>query len=157
MQDLTPILHDPDCAATFGLEQASPETVMIEWLKVLGPIVLSWPVVLLVIALIFRKSLLGLLERFSNSSGSKAEIGPLKIELGKLAEEGKDAVSRLNRTTEIMAESRLLELEITSGMFGSIFSDEQQARMERQINELRLLTNSQAPTPVVGGDAARKI
>jgi len=117
---------------------------MLEWFKVLGPIILSWPVVGLVIALIFRKPLLGLLERFSSSSGSKAEIGPLKIELGKLAEEGKDAVGRLNRTTELMAESRLLELEITSGMFGSIFSDEQQVRLEKQIEELRALTSSRA-------------
>lgn len=118
---------------------------MLEWLKVLGPILLSWPVVGLVIALVFRKPILDLLERFSNSSGSKAEIGPLKIELGKLAEEGKDAVDRLNRTTELMAESRLLELEITSGMFGSIFSDEQRARLEKQIEELRSLTSNQAP------------
>ncbi|MDR6609069.1 hypothetical protein [Pseudomonas synxantha] len=122
---------------------------MLEWLKILGPIILSWPVVGLVIVLVFRKPLLGLLERFSNSSGSKAEIGPLKIELGKLAEEGKDAVGRLNRTTELMAESRLLELEITSGMFGSIFSDEQQATLKKQIEELRLLTSSQAPNPAV--------
>ena len=118
---------------------------MLEWFKVLGPIILSWPVVGLVIALVFRKPLLGLFERFSNSSGSKAEIGPLKIELGKLAEEGKDAVGRLNRTTELMAESRLLELEITSQMFGSIFSNEQQARLKKQIEELRSLTTSQAP------------
>ena len=48
-----------------------------------------------------------------------------------------------------MAESRLLELEITSGMFGSIFSDEQQARLEKQIEELRSLTSSQAPNLTV--------
>ncbi|MBX9936089.1 MAG: hypothetical protein K2Y10_05805 [Burkholderiaceae bacterium] len=128
---------------------------MLEWLKVLGPIVLSWPVVSLVIVLIFRRPLLDLIDRFSNSSGSKAEIGPLKIELGKLAEEGKDAVGRLNRTTELMAESRLLELEITSGMFGSIFSDEQRDRLERQIEELRMLTNSQVPNSAVEGDAPK--
>ena len=118
---------------------------MLEWFKVIGPIILSWPVVGLVVALVFRKPLLGLFERFSNASGSKAEIGPLKIELGKLAEEGKNAVGRLNRTTELMAESRLLELEITSEMFGSIFSEEQQARLAKQIEELRLLTSAQAP------------
>jgi hypothetical protein len=39
---------------------------MLEWFKVIGPIILSWPVV----ALVFRKPLLGLLERFSNASGS---------------------------------------------------------------------------------------
>jgi hypothetical protein len=107
----------------------------------------------LVIVLVFRKPLLDLLERFSNLSGSKTEIGPIKIELGKLAKEGKDAVGRLNRTTELMAESRLLELEITSGMFGSIFSNEQQARLEKKIEELRLLTISPAPNTSVERDA----
>lgn len=120
---------------------------MLEWFKVLGPIILSWPVVGLVVTLIFRKPLLSLFERFSNSSGSKAEIGPLKIELGKLAEEGKDAVGRLNRTIELMAESRLLELEITSQMFGSFFTAEQQERMKKQIEELHSLTAKQAPNP----------
>jgi HAMP domain-containing protein len=115
---------------------------MLEWFKVLVPTLLSWPVVGLAIVLMFRKSILDLFERFSMSSGSKAEIGPLKIELGKLAEEGKDAVGRLNRTTELMAESRLLELEITSGMFGAVFSEEQQARLEKQIEELRALTSA---------------
>jgi hypothetical protein len=126
---------------------------MLEWVKVLGPIVLSWPVVGLVIVVIFRRPLLALFERFSSAPGSKAEIGPLKIELGKLAEEGKDAVLRLNRTTELMAESRLLELEITSQMFGTIFSDEQQKRMRRQIEELRQLTAQSAPNPTVERDA----
>jgi hypothetical protein len=39
-----------------------------------------------------------------------------------------------------MAESRLLELEITEGTFGPMFSDEQHARMKQQIDELRQLT-----------------
>jgi hypothetical protein len=108
-----------------------------------------------VIALVFRKPLLSLFGRFANSSGSKAEIGPLKIELGKLAEEGKDAVGRLNRTIELMAESRLLELEITLQMFGSIFTTEQQARMKKQIEELHLLTANQAPNPAVERDAPK--
>lgn len=114
---------------------------MLEWFKV----VVSWPVVGLVTVLVFRKPLLGFLERFSNSSGSKAEIGPLKIELGKLAAEGKDAVGRFNRINELMAESRLLELEITTGMFGPFFSSDQQAKLKKQIEELRSLTSSQSP------------
>ena len=125
---------------------------MLEWFKVLGPIILSWPVVGLMITLIFRKPLLGLFERFSNSSGSKAEIGLLKIELGKLAEEGEDAVGRLNRIIELMAESNLLELEITSQKFGAYFTNEQQERMKKQIEELRSLTIKHAFNPSVESD-----
>lgn len=128
---------------------------MLEWTKVLGPILISWPVFGLVIVVLFRKPLLMLIERFSSATGSKAEIGPLKIELGKLAEEGKDAVSRLNRTTELMAESRLLELEITSQMFGQIFSEDQQKRMRGQIDELRRLTSQSAPNTTVDPDARK--
>jgi hypothetical protein len=126
---------------------------MLEWFKVLGPIILSWPVVGLVTALVFRKPLLDIFEHFSK--GGEAEIGPLKIKLGKLAEEGKEAVGRLNRTTELMAESRLLELEITSQMFGSIFSNEQQARLKKQIEELHSLTTSQAPNSAVESAAPK--
>jgi hypothetical protein len=122
---------------------------MLEWFKVVGPVVISWPLVALVVMLVFRRPLLALLNRFIEAPGSKAELGPVKIELGKLAEEGKDAVGRLNRTTELMAESRLLELEITSQMFGSIFTENQRNQMRRQIEELRLLTAK--PDPAVEG------
>lgn len=57
---------------------------MLEWVKVVGPIFISWPVIALVFLLIFRAKLNKLFESFLNSSGSKAEIGPLRIELGKL-------------------------------------------------------------------------
>ncbi len=128
---------------------------MLEWIKVLGPILISWPLVALLAVVIFRKPLLVLFERFATAAGSRAGIGPLKIELGKLAEGGKDAVSRLNRTTELMAESRLLELEITSQMFGQIFSAEQQSCMRRQIEELKVLTGQAAPNNTVERDARK--
>jgi hypothetical protein len=128
---------------------------MLEWIAILGPTLISWPVVALLAVVIFRKPLLLLFERFASAAGSKAEVGPLKIELGKLAEEGKDAVSRLNRTTELMAESRLLELEITSQMFGQIFSAEQQTRMRRQIEELKVLTGQAGPNSTAESDARK--
>lgn len=54
------------------------------------PLVFSWPVAALIIALIFRRPLLRLLDRFTASDQGKAEIGPIKIELGKLAEQGQE-------------------------------------------------------------------
>lgn len=115
---------------------------IFEWVRVLGPLLLSWPVVGLVIAFIFRNPLLLFFERFSTSDESKAEIGPIKIELRNLAREGHDAIASLNRLNILMAETRLLELEITEGMFGSVFTDDQRARMKGQIEELRQLTDA---------------
>jgi hypothetical protein len=117
---------------------------MLEWIKVVGPLVVSWPVVALILGVLFRKSLVSLFTRLTDSPGGSAEIGPIKIALGELATEGRHAVRRLNRISEVMAESRLLELEITSQMFGTIFSAEQHETMTRQITELRLLTRAGA-------------
>ena len=113
---------------------------MLEWIKVLGPIIISWPVAALIIALLFRSAIRSVFDKFVSASGSKAEIGPLKIELGKLAEEGKDAVLRLRQITELMAESRLLELEITSQNFGAVFTADQRARMQQHIDRLKSLS-----------------
>ena len=63
-------------------EKAKMSDPILEWIKVLGPILLSWPVVALLVVILFKASLLNLLERFTDSTGSKAEIGPIKIELG---------------------------------------------------------------------------
>jgi hypothetical protein len=117
----------------------------MDWITLILPLVLSWPVVALVILLILRRPLLSLLSRFGTGAGSEAELGPLKIKLGGLARDGETAVGRLNRISELMAESRLLELEITSSTFGSMFTDEQQRRMATQMEELRRLTSSTAP------------
>ncbi|MDL0430755.1 hypothetical protein QPM17_06455 [Marinobacter sp. TBZ242] len=112
----------------------------MEWVKLFGELVLSWPVVALVFIVVFHQPLLKVLDRFGNGSDSEAEIGPIKIRLGKIADEGESAVNQLNRINHVMAESRLLELEITSGAFRQMFTPEQQERMEKQINELRELT-----------------
>lgn len=55
---------------------------ILEWIKVLGPIILSWPMVIFLVVVFFKTPILKLFDRFTESSGSKAEIGPIKIELG---------------------------------------------------------------------------
>lgn len=55
---------------------------ILEWVKVVGPIIISWPIVALIFILLFKVPLLRLLKRFSESEGSTAEIGPIKIALG---------------------------------------------------------------------------
>lgn len=114
----------------------------LEWTKAIGALVFSWPVVLLVALVVFRKPLGKLIDQLTGTDLKRAKIGPFEIEreLGNLAKEGKQAVETMNRLNVLMAESRLLELEITNSMFGSMFSAEQRQRMEGQINELRKLT-----------------
>jgi hypothetical protein len=104
-------------------------------------IVLSWPVAAIVCVLFLRSPITKLVDRLINSESGWAKVGPIEVELGKLAKEGQQAVSKLNRINYLMAESRLLELEITEGNFGAVFSNEQRERMKVQINELKKLTS----------------
>jgi hypothetical protein len=115
----------------------------LEWVKAIGSLLISWPAVGVVFLLVFRKPLLLVLDRFVRSvEGGKAIIGPITLELGKLAEEGKQVVTRLNRITELGAESKLLELEITDAKFGPVLTSEQRERMRQQIKELRELVSA---------------
>jgi hypothetical protein len=120
---------------------------MLEWVKVIAPLLISWPVFGLIALVLFRKHILKLIEQFTNADVRKAKIGPIELEreLTKLAEQGQEAVSKLNRLNELMAESRLLELEITEGGFGPIFTNEQQAKLRAQIDEFRTLTAKETP------------
>jgi hypothetical protein len=55
----------------------------LEWIKVIGHLVLSWPLVVIVVILVFQAPLSRLFDRFNESEGSTAELGPIKIALGK--------------------------------------------------------------------------
>jgi hypothetical protein len=57
--------------------------------------------------------------------------------VARITEDGRAAVGRLHKLVELMAESRLLELEITSRMFDSALSPEHKQRMEGHIRELK--------------------
>lgn len=120
-----------------------PSTEIMEWVKTIGSLVCSWPAMILLALVIFRKPLRKLIDQLTGTDVKRAKIGPVEIEreLGNLAKEGKQAVETMNRLNILMAESRLLELEITDGMFGSVFSPAQRQQMKEQINELRKLTH----------------
>ena len=105
-------------------------------------LLISWPVVSIVSVFVLRQPIIKLVNRLVSSDSGRARIGPIEVELGRLAQEGQQAVSKLNRINELMAESRLLELEITEGNFGPVFTDEQRRRMMEHIDELRKLTDS---------------
>ncbi len=116
----------------------------MEETKEILAILVSWPTATIVAVLVLRRPIKMLVERLIKSESGKAKVGPVEIELGKLAEEGKQAVHSLNRINYLMAESRLLELEITEGIFGSMFSPDQRERMKKQIGELEQLTKKAA-------------
>ncbi|CAN7433502.1 MULTISPECIES: C1 family peptidase [unclassified Variovorax] len=55
----------------------------LEWARLLLPVLVSWPLVVLVVAYLFHDTLGGLITRFAQSTEGKAELGPFKMELGK--------------------------------------------------------------------------
>lgn len=57
---------------------------------------------------------------------------------------GQFAIDKLNKLTEIMAESRLLELEMTLDRFEIIFSSDQRARMQNHIDSLKSILKEQS-------------
>ncbi len=117
------------------------EAVLEEAKEVLK-ILIAWPTAAIVVVLVLRGPIKMLVERLIKSESGKAKVGPVEIELGKLAAQGQQAVQSLNRINYLMAESRLLELEITERHFGAAFSSEQRNRMQNQIEELRELTRN---------------
>ena len=114
-------------------------------------LVISWPMAVIVGILVLRSPIRILIERLIRSESGKAKIGPVEIELGKLAEEGQQAVHNLNRLNLLMAESRLLELEIVESRFGPFFSPEQRKRMQNHIKELNKLI--EAANKAISADA----
>lgn len=115
--------------------------------------ILSWPMVSIIVVVIFHKQLSVLILRLIRSdSGGEAEIGPIKIKLGKMAEEGKKVVGILNRISMVMAESRRLELEIISGGFAFMLSEEQNREMNKHISTLTELTKEAEKSLVVYGE-----
>lgn len=80
-----------------------------------------------------------------------AALGLKQVE--DMTRSGQMAVDRLDRLTEVMAESRLLELEITSGMFGTMFSADQRARMQRQIESLKSILKERSSQHGAAADA----
>ena len=113
-------------------------------IKEILQIIISWPMAVIIVVLMLRRPIRKLVERLIKSDSGKAKVGPVEIELGKIAEEGHQVVDDLSRVSYIMAESRRLELEITYDAFGSRFSSEQRERMQTHIDELKKLTKAAA-------------
>ena len=76
-------------------------------IKEIIPFLISWPMAVIIGLLVLRSPIRMLIDRLIKSESGKAKVGPVEIELGKLAEEGHQVISDLNRISYIMAESRL--------------------------------------------------
>lgn len=59
---------------------------LVSAMKDILQIVFSWPLVVIVGLIVFRKSVVHLINRFILSDTSTARLGPIEIELGKLAD-----------------------------------------------------------------------
>jgi hypothetical protein len=53
---------------------------LLDWISVVGPILFSWPFVILLAILFFRRPLLKFLDNFSETNINKAKIGPVEIQ-----------------------------------------------------------------------------
>ncbi|MGP1386553.1 MAG: hypothetical protein ACTS2F_23545 [Thainema sp.] len=56
---------------------------LFDWISVVGPMLLSWPLVIALVLVFFRKPLFNLLEKVSGNNVQKAKIGPFEIEEAK--------------------------------------------------------------------------
>lgn len=53
---------------------------LFDWVSLLGPILLSWPLLISVVLLFFHRPLFSLLDQLSSQNIQKAKIGPFEIE-----------------------------------------------------------------------------
>ena len=53
--------------------------MIIEWVKTLGPILISWPVVGLIAILVFRKPLLALADKFTGDGVQRVRFGSIEL------------------------------------------------------------------------------
>lgn len=53
---------------------------LFDWISVLGPVLLSWPLVIVIIIALFYRPLFNLLEKASGQEVQNAKIGPFEIE-----------------------------------------------------------------------------
>lgn len=113
----------------------------MEVLNKLITCIFSWQGVAIILAILLRKPLTKIIERFVSSGTGKAKIGPIEIELGKLAEDGQIAIDKMNEINLVMAQSRTQELEITLSTFGHAFTEAQRKQMLGHISKLKELAS----------------
>lgn len=82
---------------------------LLEWIKVVGPLLISWPTVALIAVVLFHSPIVNLISRFTESPGSSAEIGAMKVVLGPAV------VPPQYRTSVIEVATERIDLSSTIG------------------------------------------
>ena len=71
----------------------------MEELREFLAIVFLWPAAVVVCVILLRGPIVKLINRLLDSESGKAKVGPIEVELGKLAAKGQEAVNKLNKLT----------------------------------------------------------
>ncbi|GEN26286.1 hypothetical protein HCU01_42350 [Halomonas cupida] len=97
----------------------------------------SWPAVALFSVFFLRGTISKIADRLIKGESGKAKLGFVEVELGKLAQDGREAVDNINEVSIVLAKSRLLELEVTRDNFSVAFTSEQERELNELISKLR--------------------
>jgi hypothetical protein len=97
--------------------------MILEWIKTVGPILISWPIVGLIVILVFRKPLRALADRFTGEDVLRAKFGPVEFERVKAAvDQAESAIDRLYALS--MSEDAFAQLKkLRTGNFGGFWLD----------------------------------
>jgi hypothetical protein len=117
---------------------------LLEYLKVIGGLLLSWPVIILIIAVAFRKPLGELIGQLH-----KGKIGPLQFEaFDRLVERGNSSLSTTERLNIEIAESRITELEATSAVLSGDLDalSRKKEEIDAHVTKLRATIGELAPS-----------
>ncbi|GHE70715.1 MULTISPECIES: hypothetical protein [Roseivirga] len=116
----------------------------LEIIERIGYLLLSWPVVIAFVLIVYRKTISRVIESFTDQDVVKAKVGPIELErkLESIVEKGDGALHRLNQINNLMAKSRHVELEIIVGAYQNILPSEQINRLKEQIAEFEKLNRS---------------
>ncbi|WP_305982520.1 hypothetical protein [Roseivirga thermotolerans] len=116
----------------------------LEIIERIGYLLLSWPVVIAFILIVYRKTISRVIESFTDQDVVKAKVGPIELErkLESIVEKGDGALHRLNQINNLMAKFRHVELEIIVGAYQNILPSEQINRLKEQIAEFEKLNRS---------------
>jgi hypothetical protein len=113
------------------------------YISAVGGLIVSWPVVVLVLLVIFRKPILGL-----SNSIQKGKVGPVEFErFEKLVERSEQSLSTIEKIHLEIAKSRVVELEVTMRVGIVPFTSTEKTEIVNQIRQLRTYISELESSP----------
>ena len=109
---------------------------ILEYIKTIGQLLLSWPAIVLIGVFVLRHHLGPSAERLGEFLGHlrKAKFGPVQFEaFERFVERGQTALSTIERINIEIAKSRIIELEVSR----ILFTEEQIREVNSQIQNLK--------------------